>query len=267
MSAVRRPPGRALLTLLAGLLLPAGTLVAQAAGPGAPTPAPAPSATPAPPEARQALTVKYVRDSAEYAALCRMVYGFAARALGEAPALAAGRVGVVVLDVDETALDNSVAQLEQEAYGVDFNAEAWNAWVRRRQAQTVPGVVEFTRAARSRGLHVAWISDRDLSLLEPTRENLRAQGLWDDGDRLCLRNTRERTKRVRRSELRSGQGECAFAAPAQILAYVGDQYGDFPEDGEEAPEARRADGFGRTQFVLPNPMYGAWASRVTRVLP
>ncbi len=260
MTAVRRPPKPALVTALAGLLLlPTASMLAQAA-----SPAPAPSASPAPREARQALPVKYVRDSAEYVALCRMVYGFASRALAEAPASGPGAVAVVVLDVDETVLDNSVAQLESEAYGLPFSADSWSAWVRRRQAGAVPGAVDFVQAARGRGLRVAYVSDRDAGLLAATRDNLRAQGLWDDGDRLCLRTSRERTKRVRRTELRSGQGECSFAGPARVLAYVGDQYGDFPEDGEETPDGRRADGFGRTQFVLPNPMYGAWTSQVSR---
>jgi acid phosphatase len=267
MIATASPLRQAPLALLAGLLLlPAVPVPAQSAG-TSPVAPPAPSPSPAPPEARQALAVKYVRDSAEYVALCRMVYGFATRALAEAPAASAGKLDAVVLDIDETVLDNSVAQLELEAYGLAFGPEAWSAWVRRGQAAAVPGAVDFVRAARGRGLRVAYISDRDTSLLEATRENLRAQGLWDDGDRLCLRTSRERTKRVRRGELRDGQCECAFAQPARVLAYLGDQYGDFPEDGEQGAESRRADGFGRTQFVLPNPMYGAWASRVTRPLP
>jgi predicted secreted acid phosphatase len=40
--------------------------------------------------------------------------------------------------------------------------------------------------------------------------------------------------------------------------------GDFPSAGESDPDAGKKDAFGRRYFILPNPMYGQWTSRVTR---
>jgi predicted secreted acid phosphatase len=73
------------------------------------------------------LGIKYMRDSEEYATLARQTY----RLAGEAVTRAAGNAGpwAVVLDVDETALDNSTYQLERAAYSVPFEPQSWNACV------------------------------------------------------------------------------------------------------------------------------------------
>jgi 5'-nucleotidase (lipoprotein e(P4) family) len=219
--------------------------------------------SPPPPEPDH-LEVKYVRDSLEYAVLVRQIYRQATRAVQAGST--AGRQWAVVLDVDETALDNSVYQLERAAYQLPFDDESWNAWVRRAQAPPVPGVVEFIAAVRAAGGSVAWITNRDDVTREHTRRNLAAVGLWDDGDRLCLKTPDAAyTKGVRRRELATGQGACAWQdRPLDVLAYVGDQVGDFPASGESLPDAGREEAFGTRFFLLPDPMYGGWTTRVTR---
>jgi predicted secreted acid phosphatase len=49
-----------------------------------------------------------------------------------------------------------------------------------------------------------------------------------------------------------------------VVAFVGDQMGDFPAPDEDIPETGDEGAFGRTCFLLPNPMYGDWTARVTR---
>ncbi len=276
--SLARVPCSAALALMLGLCAAPCALAKDKPRPApsvtpAPCPSPTPTPAPRPPDAGAALALKYMRDSGEYVALVRMVYGFAAQAVHAALDAAPARDDappVVVLDIDETALDNSVYQLEREAFRLPFASDSWNAWARREQAGRVPGVAEFLASVRPRGVRVAWISDREASpetdLTDPTRRNLAAQGLWDEGDRLCLRRAGA-TKRDRREQTRRGQGDCGFGTPARVLAYVGDQLGDFPEDGEEGAGASRAAGFGRAQFLLPNPSYGRWSNSVTRPLP
>ncbi len=262
---------------LAALLAPAAYAKPQAKpvtpAPSATPPAPAPTpATPRPAEAREALAIKWLRDSGEYAALTRMVYGFAARALTQA-ADTARQTGettplAAVLDVDETTLDNSVYQLERAAYGLPYDDASWDAWVERRAAGSVPGVVDFVKEARARGVRLVWLSNRAQETAAATRDNLAAFGLWADGDALCLQiGDQDARKSERRAQVRNGQGACSLGAPARVLVYVGDQLGDFPVDGEETPESRRAECFGQRCFLLPNPMYGSWARGVTRPLP
>ena len=50
----------------------------------------------------------------------------------------------------------------------------------------------------------------------------------------------------------------------KVTAFVGDQMGDFPVTDENIPETGSDTAFGRTCFLLPNPMYGDWTTRVTR---
>ena len=227
---------------------------------------PVDAAAQCPPPEPAGREVKYVRDSAEYGTLTRQAYRLAARAVAVARAGAApGQPWTVVIDVDETALDNTVYQLERAAYKLPFDDGSWNAWVRRAEAPAVPGAVEFVRGVRASGGRIAWISNRDEVTREPTRRNLAAVGLWDDGDRLCLATEAGYTKAVRRREVATGQGSCAWGGtPAPVLVFVGDQMGDFPAQGEDLPGAGSDEVFGTRFFLLPNPMYGAWTAAVTR---
>ena len=112
------------------------------------------------PAAPRELAIKYMRDAEEYAALARQVYRIGGEAVARtAPALAR-RAWAVILDVDETALDNSTYQLERSAYGLPFDPGSWNAWVRRREAGPVPAQRRSwplcgKRADTSRGLRTA----------------------------------------------------------------------------------------------------------------
>ena len=212
------------------------------------------------------LGIKYMRDSEEYATLARQVYRLAGEAVGRAAAGVSSRRWAVVLDIDETALDNSTYELERAAYSLPFDAPSWKAWVDRREAGAVPGVVDFIAQVRRAGGHVGWISNRAGALTDATRDNLEIAGLWNDDDRLCLQNTSQHTKAQRRREIVGGSGDCAWSGqPAQIVAFVGDQLGDFPEVSEQIPQTGADTAFGRVCFLLPNSMYGGWVTAVTRV--
>ena len=220
------------------------------------------------PAAPHELGIKYMRDSEEYAALARQTYRLATDAVQRA-AQAPGRQQpwAVVLDIDETTLDNSTYELERVTYGLPFEAKSWNAWVFRHAAGVVPGVVEFVAAVRRAGGRIAWISDRDTATVDATRVNLKSAGLWNDDDRMCLQDAPERTKSIRRAEVVSGSGACAWAGTAvRAVAFLGDQMGDFPAAAEHIPDTGTDAAFGRTCFLLPNSMYGQWATRVTRDL-
>jgi len=204
--------------------------------------------------------IKWVRDSEEYATLTRQTFALAIQAAErEARAVRRGTPWAVVMDLDETVLDNSVYQLERAAYGVPFDSTSWNAWVRRGEAGAVPGAAEFIAAVRQAGGRIAFISGREESTTEATRRNLAALGLTQDGDLICLRDAASTyTKRIRRTEIRTGSGRCAWDGPVPAALYLGDAMGDFPDANEE-PGA-----FGVRYFILPNPMYGSWERRVTR---
>src|SRR4051794_18038434 len=75
------------------------------------------------------LGIKYTRDAEEYATLARQVYRTAEDALGRLTPTLNGQAWAVVLDVDETALDNSIYQLERATYGLPFDQISWSAWI------------------------------------------------------------------------------------------------------------------------------------------
>ena len=209
------------------------------------------------------LETRWVRNSVEYSTLTQQIYAGAAQAVTDAKR--EKKPWVVVLDVDETALDNSAYQLEMAAYGTSFDFESWNAWCERRAAPAVPGAVAFVETVRGAGGQIVYITNRSSVTDDATRANLTAVGLWQEGDVLCTQ-TEDKTydKVTRRGEVRTGTGSCSIGKPAHVVAYIGDTITDFP-DAEEAPDI--ASPFGTQYFLLPNPMYGSWMKRVTRPLP
>jgi acid phosphatase len=214
--------------------------------------------------AASALGIKYMRDSEEYASLSRQVYRLAGESVARrAQGMATGS-WAVVMDIDETTLDNSPYMLDRAAYGVPFETASWNAWVLRREAGAVPGVVDFIAGVRKLGGRVAWVSNREAVVGDATRANLRSAGLLADADRVCLLEP-NRPKAVRRAEIISGSGSCAWSGtPMRVLAFVGDQMGDFPAADEHIADTGTDEAFGRTCFLVPNSMYGDWVTKVTR---
>lgn len=211
-----------------------------------------------------ALETRWMRDSVEYWTLTQQTFAVATRSVQEqAKALPKKSTWAVVLDVDETLLDNSTFQLEGQAYGRPFDWNDWNAWTERRAAQAIPGAVDFVTAVREAGGRVVFLTNRHEVTRDATRDNLASEGFWQDGDLLCLKTIdKAYDKRVRRTEVRTGEGRCAWEGEAvTVLAYVGDTMHDFPEDGEDG---QRAEAFGQRFFILPNPMYGSWSREVTR---
>ena len=235
-----------------------------------PAPPPPP---PRPPDASRGLETKYVRDSAEYATLCREVYRVATNAV--TGTTHTGTWGVI-LDVDETTLDNSTYQLERGAYGLSFDDASWSAWIMRKEAGSVPGVESFVNAVRAAGGKVVYITDRNTEYVAPggqtadlvtaTRENLERNRLWNKADLLCLKTGSSDTKAMRRKAVATGAGVCSWSGiSVNVVAFVGDQMGDFPAAGEAFTGAGKDDQFGLSFFLLPDPMYGKWTNGVTRV--
>lgn len=212
----------------------------------------------------RSLETRWVRDSVEFWTITRMIYAEAGEDVrAQSKALKKGERWAVVLDVDETVLDNSTYQLEQAAYGRSFDWGSWNAWTERRAATEIPGAVAFIDEVRAAGGRVVFLTNRHVSTEQATIDNLTRVGAWRTGDLTCLlTDDAAYTKRARRTEVREGKGACAFPdGGVKVLAYVGDTLHDFPETGEDG--SRETD-FGRRFFILPNPMYGSWSQKVTR---
>lgn len=216
----------------------------------------APSA-PAPAERREVTpAVHWVRSAAEHEAIFLQTYRAAAERLRETASGRRAGSWAVILDADETVLDNSVFQLRLERSGQSYDEEIWNDWVREEAARALPGAVEFTRLVKDLGGRVAIVTNREMVVCPQTRRNLAAVGVPADVV-LCRGATSDKNPRF--AAVRSGEGTGLPAV--EVVMWIGDNTGDFP-DGSQAIKGRASEmgRFGRDWFALPNPMYGSWES-------
>ena len=221
-----------------------------------PAPAPAPAATaispaPLPP------AIHWVRNSAEHRAVFLQTYRAASERVRE---LAEGREAgswAVILDADETVLDNSPYQVRLAERGERFSNETWNAWVREEDAGAQPGAADFIELVRALGGRVAIVTNRDEVVCDPTRRNLAELGIAVDV--VLCQAPGERGKEGRFAMVREGRTS-ADLPPLDVVMWLGDNIHDFPGLDQDVrngdPAAYRF--FGRRYFVLPNPMYGSW---------
>ncbi len=210
------------------------------------------------------MDLKWVRQSVEYPALCRQLYK---DAWPKIKALAAETEGdwAVVLDVDETVLNNSGYQQwiyeENTAY-----PNLWEEWTLKAICPPIPGAKAFLDSVRALGpqAHIVFITNRMIVSHDATLKNLKDTGLWDDRDILMCRKDQPDNKEIRRQEVINGTGRCEGRGPRTIIALFGDQLGDFfdykKEGNLEAFIERNSshDDWGKRYFLLPNPMYGYW---------
>jgi 5'-nucleotidase (lipoprotein e(P4) family) len=194
--------------------------------------------------------VRWVRESGEYANLCRQTFRLAQGAVREQIRNSSKQKIALVMDLDETVLDNSLYQVERHRLGLGFTQDSWSTWVKREEAGLVPGVKSFLSFLRKHPVRVIFLSNRMNENLEPTKSNLRKLGVLGKDDLFLLRMDKQDTKIIRRAEITNGTGRMKKTGPFFVVAYFGDSMGDFPIPSGEA--------FGKTHFMLPNPMYGKW---------
>ena len=195
--------------------------------------------------------IRWIRQSTEHRTLCEQLFRQATVAIIRKVKTEKNSDNLaVVVDLDETVLDNSLYQVERWKAGLSFTQDSWSEWVNREEAGLVPGAKEFLTALRKEGVRVVFLSNRMNHNLEPTRENLRLLGVLDPDDLFLLRLDKNDLKEVRRKEVTDGTGRMKKIGPLNVIGYVGDQMGDFPSGQKKE--------FGKTNFLLPNPMYGKW---------
>ena len=193
--------------------------------------------------------IRWVTQSKEYTSLCIQTYQLAESVVIPKLKQAKGNLAIV-MDLDETILDNSKYQVERSELNLGFTQESWSAWVKRKEAGLTPGAKEFLSKARSFPICIVFISNRMNDNLQPTRANLTDLGVLSPSDLFLLRKNKSDTKEKRRAEVLKGTGRMSKVGPLKVIAYFGDAMGDFPKRAEKD--------FGETNFILPNPMYGKW---------
>jgi 5'-nucleotidase (lipoprotein e(P4) family) len=200
--------------------------------------------------------VHWFRASAEYRGIALEVYRAAAERLPELTRGLAAGSWAVILDADETVLDNSLHERRLADRHETYTDTAWTRWVRERAATAVPGAVEFSRGVHAAGGRVAIVTNRADSLCAPTRDNLTRLGIV--ADIVLCQPGRESDKNPRFQKIQNGTAAAGMPA-LTVVEWLGDNIQDFPNLTQSV---RNAPGgyalFGARYFLLPNPMYGSW---------
>jgi 5'-nucleotidase (lipoprotein e(P4) family) len=169
----------------------------------------------------------------------------------------------VVVDIDETILDNARFEGMLLKRRVNYNQKDWTEWINRVEAEAVPGAVEFLRYATSRGVRVFYITNRNDIQKAGTAANLKKLGFPNVSDQTLLVQTdpKNSSKEPRRQSV---------GAKYRIVLLMGDDLNDFSDvfensktvDSRIAASDRFKEEFGKRFIVLPNPMYGNWESAI-----
>jgi 5'-nucleotidase (lipoprotein e(P4) family) len=169
----------------------------------------------------------------------------------------------VILDVDETVLDNSPFAVRMVKSGAEYNEAEWAAWCKEARARALPGAVEFTQFAASQGVAVIYISNRAKDLDEATLANLRQAGFPVSGPQAFL-GLGTVVDGCEQAGSEKGCRRQLIARHYRVLMQFGDQIGDFVDVNANTADGRRravADYLpwvGTRWFVLPNATYGSW---------
>lgn len=167
----------------------------------------------------------------------------------------------VVLDIDETVLDNSPFEAKLIADKATYSDSAWMAWSERCEARALPGAPEFVSFAKSKGVEVFFISNRTSAERQTTLKNLADAGMPTDSANLLTRVPGKSSCKDERRE--------QVASKYEVLLFIGDNLGDYKSlfDGRDGTlalnlaDSMQAD-FGTKFIILPNPMYGEWENAI-----
>lgn len=199
----------------------------------------------------------YMQHAAEYRALCFQAYNAARLSLDNYFLVVRNvKKPAIVTDIDETLLDNSRYAVHQGLMGKDYDPESWYSWTSRAEADSIPGACSFLKYAKSAGVEIFYITNREEREREATLKNLQKFGFPDcDNNHLIMRekvsSKEERRKRV--------------AENYDIALFLGDNLADFSDLFDKKPMSERnnnADAvrmmFGNRYIVIPNGTYGDW---------
>ncbi|MCA1608834.1 MAG: 5'-nucleotidase, lipoprotein e(P4) family [Acidobacteria bacterium] len=217
----------------------------------------------------QTAAVLYMQKAAEYRALAYQSFNLARLRLDEdlnkrnvknLPKAERKLPRAIVVDIDETVLDNSPSQARGIVTGQPFSLPDWYAWGEMRRAKAIPGAVEFLNYANSKGVKIFYISNRDEVQKAATIDNLRSVGFADATPENVLLRTKESSKDARRA---------VAADRRRIVILVGDNLDDFSSAFERKSVAdrfaetdRNRAEWGKKWIVLPNAMYGTWENAI-----
>lgn len=203
----------------------------------------------------QLYSVLWHQTAAEYHALLYQGYNLAKAKLEQDRQKPHDKPPAIVLDIDETVLDNT-AYNARSIFRKQQYPEEFYAWIDAAQGRALPGALEFLRFADANGYQLFYITNRDEKAREGTLKNLQKLGFPQAEDSKLLMRQETSSKEPRREVIAAGH---------DIVLILGDNLVDFADIFEErnmdsrfrAVEEQRAQ-FGDRFIIFPNSMHGEW---------
>ncbi|QLB13390.1 5'-nucleotidase (lipoprotein e(P4) family) [Bisgaardia hudsonensis] len=208
-------------------------------------------------EQQAVLGINWMQESGEYQALAYQAFNTAKIAFNNAK-VKKNKKKAVVVDLDETMVDNSAYAGWQVKNNKNFASADWTRWVNARETQAIPGAVEFNNYVNKYGGKVFYVSNR--------KDKNEKAGTLDDMKKLGFEGATEETLYLKKD---TSNKVARFAEIEkqgyEIILYVGDNLNDFTGETYHKPNVERrafvaanSKEFGRKFIVLPNPNYGDW---------
>ncbi len=201
--------------------------------------------------------VLWMQNAGEYRALCHQAYNMARLSFDAAKATAKGKLAVMV-DLDETMLNNSPYAAWQIQNQRSYETATWDAWVNAVQTPAIEGAVALANYVTQQGGTMFYVSNRSDRTLKATKENLKKVGFPNVSD-FTVRLKHETSNKAPRLESIEKDGY-------NVVLFMGDNLNDFPElhtyhklnDERNAIVDTHQEQFGHRFILLPNPSYGDW---------
>ncbi|HJW41938.1 MAG TPA: HAD family acid phosphatase [Rhizomicrobium sp.] len=213
-------------------------------------------------------SIHWLRNSLEY---CRIAVNIYDEALAAATRIARTHKPhqwIVMMDADETVLDNSLFERERRICGGEFQDAQWRSWVRANLAADVPGAAGFTEGVHRLGGLVAIVTNRSVEDDPLTRATLKKAGIRFDYEIGMTGDHSDKTDRWRGAVVALTSRRYGQPTPAM---WLGDQMTDLGivKHGRivGAMSQQYRDDIGPDDFLLPNPMYsgtGGWTDNPDR---
>lgn len=204
------------------------------------------------------MALNWFQQSGEYQALAWQAFNFATLAFDHSASLT-GKPKAVIVDLDETMIDNSAYSAWQVKANQPFSDKTWSAWTQARQATAIPGAVAFANYVNSHGGTMFYVSNRDGQDAAATADNLKRLGFTGVNDKTLRLKTDSSNKQARFDAIR--------AEGYNVVLYIGDNLNDYGGATYHQGNAQRRAFvnqnhrlFGTQFIILPNPLYGDWES-------
>lgn len=203
------------------------------------------------------LALLWMQRSAEYQACSYQAYNALKATILEAAENKGARKQAIILDIDETVLDNTPYKAKSVGTSIGKARGAFSKWVAKEQAEALPGAVKTLQLAHKKGIELFFVSGRSAEKdLQHTINNLNKYGIPDADEKHLFLYAGNSNKEEIFAKLEKQY---------EVIAYVGDNLLDFPLGLFKANEsvrafavAKTAPKFGKKYIMLPNPDYGSW---------